>query len=99
MAPGGFETSVFQNTIVPESAHVDISFGTPGMRFFKLILKDTLYRDTLSWDVLSHLQWAPGLTLSGFSSASFLNMWEVISSPVIYLNFTLFSECPVTLHI
>ncbi len=38
MAPGGVETSVFHNTIVPESAQVDFSFGTPGMRIFKLIL-------------------------------------------------------------
>ncbi len=40
MAPGGVETSVFHNTIVPESAHVDFSFGTLGMRVFKLILLD-----------------------------------------------------------
>ncbi len=38
MAPGGVETPVFHNTIVPESAHVDFSFDTPGMRIFKLIL-------------------------------------------------------------
>ncbi len=34
MAPGGVETSVLQNTIVPES----FSFGTPGMRIFKLFI-------------------------------------------------------------
>ncbi len=27
MAPGGVETSVFQKTIVPESAHVDFSMN------------------------------------------------------------------------
>ncbi len=36
MAPGGVETSVFQNTIFPESTSVDFSFGAPGMRIFKL---------------------------------------------------------------
>ncbi len=37
MAPGGVETSVLHNTIVPDSAQVDFSFDTPGMRIFKLI--------------------------------------------------------------
>ncbi len=38
MAPGGVETSVFQNTIFPESASVEFSFDTPAMRIFKLIV-------------------------------------------------------------
>ncbi len=43
MAPGGVETSVFHNTIVPESAEVDFSFDTPGMRIFKLILLPNIH--------------------------------------------------------
>ncbi len=31
MAPGGAETSVFHNTVVPESAQVDFSFDTVGV--------------------------------------------------------------------
>ncbi len=31
-------TSVFENTIFPESANADFSFVTPGMRIFKFIL-------------------------------------------------------------
>ncbi len=40
MAPGGVESSVFHNTVFPESAQVDFSFDTPGMRIFKLILSE-----------------------------------------------------------
>ncbi len=31
MAPGGFKTSVFRNTTLPENANVDFSFGTPSL--------------------------------------------------------------------
>ncbi len=44
MAPGGAETSVFHNTVVPESTQVDFSFDTPGMRIFKLILPTVSYK-------------------------------------------------------
>ncbi len=47
MAPGVVETSVFLNTIFSKSASVDFSFGTPGMRIFKL--KVYLYKG--QWDV------------------------------------------------
>ncbi len=35
MAQCGVETPVFHNIIVPESAQVDFSFDTPGIRIFK----------------------------------------------------------------
>ncbi len=51
MAAGGVETSVFHNTIVPESAQVDFSFDTPGMRIFKLILLRNVYNEKV-WTFL-----------------------------------------------
>ncbi len=51
MAPGGVETSVFHNTVVPESAQVDFSFDTPGMRIFKLILKKYMCNLFVNYDV------------------------------------------------
>ncbi len=38
MAPGGVETSVFQNTSGPVSASVEFSFERPWMRIFKFIV-------------------------------------------------------------
>ncbi len=52
MAPGGVETSVFHNTIVPESAQVDFSFDTPGMRNFRLAVCDRIrdvYREVFTF--------------------------------------------------
>ncbi len=43
MAPGGVKTSILQNTIVLESADVDILFGIPGMGILKLAVVTSKY--------------------------------------------------------